>query len=95
MGNFINRGNTSFASARRSEIYIDKTGLLNYTNSVMDTEQRYICVSKPRRFGKTLTAGMLMAYYSRGCQSESLFKDLIISQSPSFKERIWSASSHT
>lgn len=88
MGNFINRGNTSFASARRSEIYIDKTGLLNYTNSVMDTEQRYICVSKPRRFGKTLTAGMLMAYYSRGCQSESLFKDLIISQSPSFKEHL-------
>lgn len=88
MGNFINRGNASFASARRSQIYIDKTGLLNYTNSVMDTEQRCICVSKPRRFGKTLTAGMLMAYYSKGCSSESLFQDLAISGSPSFKEHL-------
>lgn len=88
MGNFVNRGNSSFASARKSQIYIDKTGLLDYTNSVMDTEQRYICVSKARRFGKTLTAGMLMAYYSRGCDSESLFRDLAIAKSAAFKEHL-------
>lgn len=88
MGNFVNRGNNSFASARKSQIYVDKTGLLNYTNSVMDTEQRYLCVSKARRFGKTLTAGMLMAYYSRGCDSEFLFKDLTIAKSPAFKEHL-------
>lgn len=69
MGSFVNRGNGSFTRARKSQIYIDKTGLLKYTNSVMDTEQCYICVSRPRRFGKTLTAGMLMAYYGKGCDS--------------------------
>ena len=88
MGSFVNRGNGSFASARKSQIYIDKTELLNYTNSVMDTEQRYICVSRPRRFGKTLTAGMLMAYYGKGCDSEALFKDLSIADSPSFKDHL-------
>lgn len=88
MGNFVNRGNSSFASAKRSQIYIDKTGLLNYTNSVLDTEQRYLCVSKARRFGKTLTAGMLMAYYCRGCHSEALFQDLAIAKSPSFREHL-------
>ena len=75
-------------SARNSQIYIDKTGLLNYTNSVMNTEQRYICVSRPRRFGKTLTAGMLMAYYCRECDSEALFNDLTISKSPVFKKHL-------
>lgn len=88
MGNYVNRGNASFASARRSQIYIDKTGLLNYTNSVMDTEQRYICVSRPRRFGKTLTAGMLMAYYGKGCDSRSLFQDLEIAGSCSFQKHL-------
>ena len=88
MGNFVNRGNGSYTSARKSQIYIDKTEILNYTNSVMDTEQCHICVSRPRRFGKTMTAGMLTAYYSRGCDSEALFKDLAIADSPSFKDHL-------
>lgn len=58
MGIFVNRGNASFQSACRSEIYVDKTGLLEYTNAVIDTEQRYICSSRPRRFGKTMAAGI-------------------------------------
>ena len=88
MGNYVNRGNSSFTSARKSQIYIDKTGLLDYTNADIDTEQRYLCVSKPRRFGKTLTAGMLMAYYCRECASEALFCDLAIAKSPTFKEHL-------
>ena len=83
MGSFVNRGNNSFTNARKSQIYIDKTGFLKYINSVLDTEQSYICVSKPRRFGKTMTAGMLTAYYSKGCDSLSLFEDLEIAKSDS------------
>lgn len=88
MGTFINRGNGSFARARRSQIYVDKTGFLNYTNSVLDTEQGFICISKPRRFGKTLTAGMLTAYYGKDCDSLSLFQDLEIGKSDSFREHL-------
>ena len=78
MGIFVNRGNASFRSARKSQIYVDKSGLLQYTNSVIDTEQRYICSSRPRRFGKTMAAGMLAAYYEKGCDSRALFADLEI-----------------
>ncbi len=86
MGIYLNCGNQSFARARRSQIYIDKTGLLEYTNSVMDTEQCLICSSRPRRFGKTMTAGMLTAYYGKGCDSRKLFQGLAIAKIPNYTE---------
>lgn len=73
MGKFVNPDNTAFQVALNSEIYVDKTGLIEYTNRVMDTNQALICNSRPRRFGKSITANMLAAYYSRGCNSEQLF----------------------
>lgn len=88
MGDFVNRGNNSFTSARKSRIYVDKTGFLDYTNSVIDTEQRYICVSRPRRFGKSLTAGMLAAYYDRSCDSREQFKGRIIEKAASFEKHL-------
>ena len=85
MGIYVNRGNGSFTSARSSQIYVDKTGLLEYTNEVLGTEQRYICNSRPRRFGKSIAAGMLAAYYGKGCDSRALFEDLEIAGKPSFE----------
>lgn len=73
MGIFVNPGNGAFQVAVNSEIYVDKTGLLTYTNKVMNTLQGYICNSRPRRFGKSIAANMLTAYYSRGCDSEAMF----------------------
>lgn len=64
MGIYINPENSSFKKALSSRIYVDKTGMLEYTNSVLDTEQCYMCISRPRRFGKSVDAGMLTAYYS-------------------------------
>ncbi len=84
MGKYLNPSNRGFQIARYSEIYVDKTGLISYTNRVLDTEQRYICVSRPRRFGKSMTAEMLCAYYSKGCESKKLFQDLTISKDQSF-----------
>ena len=52
MGKYLNPGNTEFEEALNSEIYVDKTGLIEYTNKVLRTQQKYICVSRPRRFGK-------------------------------------------
>lgn len=88
MGAYVNRGNGSFASARKSQIYVDKTGLLAYTNKVLDTEQCHICNSRPRRFGKSMTAGMLAAYYGRGCDSGELFEGLEISGDPSYEKHL-------
>ena len=88
MGMFVNPGNDAFQVALNSEIYVDKTGLLQYTNRVMNTLQGYICNSRPRRFGKSVTANMLTAYYSRGCDSQEMFSDLEISKCADFKEHL-------
>ena len=84
MGNYINRGNLEFAQARNS-IYIDKSGLIAVVNSTLNTEQRRSCVTRSRRFGKSMAANMLCAYYDRSCDSRSLFADLEIAQDPSFE----------
>ena len=70
MGNYLNPDNSKFQRAVNSDIYVDKTGLIKYTNHVINTMQAYVCVSRPRRFGKSMAADMLTAYYSRGCDSE-------------------------
>lgn len=88
MGIFVNPENSAFQVALNSEIYIDKTGLLEYTNKVMNTLQGYICNSRPRRFGKSITANMLTAYYSRGCDSEEMFSGLEISKSTDFRKHL-------
>ena len=88
MGRFVNPDNSAFQVALNSEIYVDKSGLLAYTNRVMNTLQGYICNSRPRRFGKSITANMLTAYYSRGCDSEKMFSGLTISQNPDFRKHL-------
>lgn len=70
MGIYLNPKNINFQEALNSEIYIDKSELIKYTNKNIRTKQKYICVSRPRRFGKSITADMLTAYYSRGCDSK-------------------------
>ena len=88
MGRFVNPGNEAFRVALNSEIYIDKTGLIEYTNKVMNTTQAFICNSRPRRFGKSITADMLTAYYSCACDSEKLFEGLEISRKNDFKKHL-------
>ena len=86
MGIYLNPGNAAFSEAVHSQIYVDKTELISYTNNVLATNQKNICVSRPRRFGKSITANMLAAYYSKGCQSDTLFKDRKISCSKDYKK---------
>ncbi len=84
MGAYVNNGNLSFQDVRESKIYVDKTGLLEYTNEMLNMERRYICNSRPRRFGKIITAEMLAAYYGKGCDSKALFEGTKISKADSF-----------
>lgn len=88
MGSFVNPGNGAFQVALNSEIYVDKTGIIEYTNKVMNTLQAYICNSRPRRFGKSVTANMLTAYYSKGCNSEEMFDGLEISSCSDFRKHL-------
>lgn len=88
MGIYLNPGNDSFKRALRSRIYVDKSGLIAYANCVMGSEQGYICVSRPRRFGKSMAANMLSAYYSKQCDSRAMFQELKIAEDPSYEEYI-------
>ena len=62
MGIYLNPSSIGFKRSLNSEIYVDKTGLIEKTNALLDTEQKFICVSRPRRFGKSMAANMLSAY---------------------------------
>ena len=65
MGTYLNPGKTRYQMAVNSEIFIDKSEMISYLNSVVNTSQRYVSVSRPRRFGKTMAADMITAYYDR------------------------------
>lgn len=88
MGIYLNPGNEGFRTAIRSEIYVDKTGLIGCTNRYLNTEQRYICVSRPRRFGKSMALKMLAAYYSCAYDSRELFEGLKIAEDSGFLENL-------
>ena len=73
MGTCLNPGIALFAKVLSSDIYVDKTEMIGFLNGLVNTSQKYLCVSRPRRFGKTMAADMLSAYYGRGANSRELF----------------------
>ena len=87
MGNYINKGNSDFAEAR-DEKYVDKSGLVAFVNKALLTQERMICVSRARRFGKSLALQMLYAYYDCSCDSHSLFDDLAIANDASYEKHL-------
>lgn len=88
MGIYLNPGSDGFEESIRSEIYVDKTGLIACTNGLINTKEKFVCVSRPRRFGKSMALEMLAAYYSRDCDSGDLFSGLKIAQDASFEEHL-------
>lgn len=88
MGNYLNPDISTFARVVNSEIYVDKTGLIEYTNRSAKTLQSYICISRPRRFGKSIAANMLSAYYTCEYDSRELFSNLKIASSDSYEKHL-------
>ena len=86
MGRFVNPNNSAFQKAVNAEIYVDKTGLIEVANRFLDTPQAFICNSRPRRFGKSMAANMLAAYYSKGCDSHELFAGLAIENNADYEK---------
>lgn len=88
MGVYLNPGNAAFILAINDDIYIDKTELIARTNHRLGKRNRYLCISRPRRFGKSMAAEMLAAYYGRECDSADLFKTYKIAQCESYQEHL-------
>lgn len=87
MGIYLNIGNSGFTSARNDE-YVDKSGLIAAVNSTLNTQRRFTCLSRSRRFGKSMAAQMLNAYYDESCDSRHLFTDLQIARDASFEKHL-------
>ena len=88
MGIYLNPESKGFRESLNSEIYIDKTMLIQKTNAVLNTRQKFLCVSRPRRFGKSMAADMLAAYYNREDHCVQLFEHLAVSRIESYKKHL-------
>lgn len=84
MGVYINKGNREFRDIVTHE-YVDKTSLIPFISSTLNSERRYSCVSRCRRFGKSMAAKMLCAYYDKSCQSRELFAGLNVERDSTFE----------
>ena len=80
---YINKGNNDFRDIVAHE-YVDKSSLIPLINAMLNSENRYSCVTRCRRFGKSMAAKMLCAYYDRSCDSRELFRGLEAERDESF-----------
>ena len=85
MGTYLNPGNSGFERITQSN-YVDKTGMIGIINKRIDTTDNLICISRPRRFGKSYAAQMLCAYYDHTCDSHSLFDELEVSNTKKYDD---------
>ena len=88
MGTYVNPDTKNFEKDMNVEFYVDKSMLIKVLNNKINSRDCYFCVSRPRRFGKTMAANMIAAYYSKGCDSHEVFSRLKISKDPSFEKNI-------
>ena len=86
MGIYLNPNNEMLRQDRKARIFIDKSMMIAELNELVNSREKFVCVSRPRRFGKSMAGNMISAYYSKGCDSRELFKDLKIAQDKSFEE---------
>ncbi|MBQ9001086.1 MAG: AAA family ATPase, partial [Eggerthellaceae bacterium] len=88
MGIYLNPTNVMFQDTLNDMFYVDKTGLASFLNGAMGTPRKFVCVSRPRRFGKSVDADMLVAYYTKGADSRAQFAGLDVSRDPSFEKHL-------
>ena len=88
MGKYVNPGNEAFRRVVKTGKYVDKSGMIEFTNNIINDLRPLICFSRPRRFGKSIAAHMLAAYYSKGCDSRKIFSGLKIAGLPTFDDEL-------
>lgn len=90
MGNYLN-ARTAYDAYRRecgSPYFVDKSRLLDELIQRMETTANYICITRPRRFGKSVAANMIACFFSRECRAEDIFDRLRIAQTDSYRSNV-------
>ena len=86
MGIYVNPGNRMFRYDIDSDLYIDKSLMIAELNKQINTNCRFICMSRARRFGKTMMTNLMSAYYSKNCNSRELFENVELSKHEGWDE---------
>ena len=85
MGIYVNPGEALLKMAVNSRVYVDKSMILHELNQVLNSEDRFVCVARPRRFGKSMAGNMIAAYYGKKANSRPILEKLKIAQCPDFE----------
>ena len=80
MGTYLSPGSQRYHMTVNSKIFVDKTEMIQFLNSIINTQQRFVSVSRPRRFGKSIAADMICAYYDREANDRELFEKRLIAK---------------
>ena len=84
MGLYLNPNADAFMEDKGTRIYVDKSLLIRELNSIVSTKEDFVCLSRPRRFGKSMAGNMISAYYSKGCDTREVFSRMKLGQEPGF-----------
>ncbi|MBO4333061.1 MAG: AAA family ATPase [Paludibacteraceae bacterium] len=84
MGLYLNPNAESLKQSLRNKIYIDKSLVIAELNDLAETDLDFVCISRPRRFGKSMVGNLISAYYSKGCDTRSIFSQMKIGQTPDY-----------
>ena len=84
MGLYLNPNANAFEDDKNTRIYIDKSLVIDELNKLVSTKEDFVCISRPRRFGKSMVGNLISAYYSKGCDTREIFSQMKIGQVPEF-----------
>ena len=90
LGLYLNsdRSLKNYEELYRSDYFVDKSLIIEHLNRLIGKRSKYICITRPRRFGKTSVADMIAAYYSKAVDAKNIFDNLKISKSPGYIENL-------
>lgn len=84
MGLYLNPNAEALKQSLRNEIYVDKSMIVSELNKLAETDHDFLCISRPRRFGKSMVGNLISAYYSKGCDTREIFSQMKIGQVPDY-----------
>ncbi|MCI9176383.1 MAG: AAA family ATPase [Lachnospiraceae bacterium] len=90
MGMFLNSRIPfeSYRLVKRDTYFVDKTSLIEELFPFLEVEKRFICITRPRRFGKSVMANMIGAFFGKAADAGALFGSLKIASSKDYKNHL-------
>lgn len=90
MGVYLNNTSSyeAYRKVKNSPYFVDKTHILTKIIPRIETSENCLCITRPRRFGKSVIANMMAAFFSKGCNAEELFNGSQISLCDNYKSQM-------